>query len=70
MNFKIEDDVPLPAPSLKRFPHDFKKMRIGQSIVVRNVELGGARYAAKVQKVRIVTRREDDAHMRIWRAEA
>ena len=67
MTMKIEDGVPIPAVPAKRFQADYKKMKIGQSFLVRNVDVNGARYAARCQETKIVVRRADDEHMRIWK---
>ena len=67
MDVEIRDGVPLPAARKKRVTIDFKKMKVGQSFLVRNVDLNGVRYAAKVQDTKIAVRREDDEHMCVWK---
>tara|TARA_R100001460_G_scaffold61255_2_gene101311 strand:+ start:150 stop:383 length:234 start_codon:yes stop_codon:yes gene_type:complete len=70
-DYKIENDVPIPE-NRNRYGSKYnilKTMKHGDSFVVGSGFVANIRQAAKAWDIKIITRRENSNHHRIWKVD-
>ena len=67
--YQIEKNVPMPAGYGSKYSI-LKTMKHGDSFVVGSGFVASIRQAAKAWNIKIVTRRENSNHHRIWKVDS